>query len=278
MVIVCVVLTLIFGTKDLDNSVVKFVFGYNNICVYWDYPPSAYIAPIFYSFIMSIFLSWHIAFWLRLRSQASNGGISLWLFRLLTGMKVFEVIVLLCFSLTLAVDPEDEEGHDNKVDEKVYIHVFPFIGLQLGLVSMAISSTIHGVQTGYWENMGFGKWTVRGVIVYCVIFALIVGYKIPTSINYMLEGRWFERTEALGRLSHGVDVLFLLFAGVAPMLKTMYLLYYKRNQLSVIVIDLATVSKEATERYRKTNRATNDSLGAQGTELRDTIDIELKAP
>jgi len=58
MVVFAHVFSFLFVPKDtIDHSVLKDMFGYNNICVYWDYSPSReFTAMIYPAFEYSFFL------------------------------------------------------------------------------------------------------------------------------------------------------------------------------------------------------------------------------
>ena len=58
VVIVGILLTRFLSNIKLEESLLVQVFGYNNICVYFDYPPSTYILPLLWAFTLVLLLTY----------------------------------------------------------------------------------------------------------------------------------------------------------------------------------------------------------------------------
>lgn len=227
VVVTGIVLTRFFSGIDLNDTLLVQVFGYNNICVYFDYPPSNYVLPFLWAITLVLLLTYIAAHWLRMRAEVQQGTLSQSLYRTLAGLKGFEAFTLVSFSTIFAVSPE---GHDHTL----FIHTAPFFLLQIGMVSLAMSNTLHGMQSGYWRRLGLPTWFMRGAIVYCMVFALIVAFKIPVATNAMAGSRWWVQTESLGRLAGIVDKGFLICAAIIPMMKASYLVYSRPDAIDVV--------------------------------------------
>jgi len=229
VVLTGIVLTKLFSHVDMQHNLLTEVFGYNNICVYFDSPPSTYILPFLWAVTLVFLLSYLAAHWLQLKSEVQQGTLSPALYRVLTRLKLFEAFSMVIFSTIFAVPPEGW-------DHTLYIHTAPFFVLQLGMVSLALSNTLHGLKGGYWHRLGLPAWFNRGAVVYCVLFVLVVGFKIPAATNAMAGSPWWEQTPAFKLVAQGVDRLFMLLAAVMPMMKSAYLLYAKADKLEVVRI------------------------------------------
>lgn len=229
VVLVGIVLTRAFSGQDLENSLLVQVFGYNNICVYFDYPPSNYILPFLWAITLVLLLSYITAHWLQMRAEVQEGALSLGLYRTLVGLKVFEAFTLVAFSTIFAVSPEGR-------DHTLFIHTAPFFLLQLGMVSLAMSNTLHGIKSGYWRRLELPGWFAEAAVVYCLVFAAIVAFKVPVATNAMAEYRWWTQTESLERLAGIVDKAFLVCAALIPMAKALYLVWWEGDELAVVRI------------------------------------------
>ena len=188
-----------------------------------------------------MFLNYIVVHWLHMRAEVQKGTLSQGLYKTLTSLKVFEAATFICFSTIFAVNP----AHDITL----FIHTVPFFLLQIGLVSMAMSNTLHGIKSGYWQRLSLPPWFARAAIVYCVIFAMVVAFKIPVATNAMVlafmspeelaglgNSIWWEQTPTLKSIAMAVDKIFLVCAVVIPMAKAAYLIYFRSDKIDVVVL------------------------------------------
>eukprot|EP00467_Chlorarachnion_reptans_P024103 CAMPEP_0114499958 /NCGR_PEP_ID=MMETSP0109-20121206/7700_1 /TAXON_ID=29199 /ORGANISM="Chlorarachnion reptans, Strain CCCM449" /LENGTH=326 /DNA_ID=CAMNT_0001677571 /DNA_START=607 /DNA_END=1587 /DNA_ORIENTATION=- len=204
---------------------------------------------------MLLFLAWLFTFWLRMRAEVRRGKLTPRLYRYLTLAKMFEGTTIIIFSIIFAVTPEGW-------DETLWIHTSPFILLQLGLVSMAVSSTVHGVYGGYWERLGLPEWGFKANMVYIALFVCIVTYKIPAQINGMSKQIWWKHTPTRNLISKIVDKIFMLIAAVVPIIKALGMIYLRSDKLDVVVIYCSTVPqiKREITRISEENNDEDDPL------------------
>lgn len=219
-----IVLTRRFSGLDLSDTLLVQVFGYNNICVYFDYPPANYVLPGLWAIALVLLLMYVAGHWLHMRAEVQRGTLSVALYRTLSTLKGFEAVTLVLFSIIFAVSPEGR-------DHTLYIHTAPFFLLQLGMVSLAMSNTLHGIRSGYWRRLEMPEWFIKGAVVYCVVFALIVAFKIPVATNAMANEAFWVQTLFLERLAGWVDKGFLVCAAVIPMMKAAYLVYLRGDDI-----------------------------------------------
>ena len=227
-----VVLTGIFLTRNfsdvnLEETLLVEVFGYNNICVYFDFPPSTYVLPLLWAVTLVALLAYIAAHWLQMRAEVQEGMLTRTVYNVLTSLKSFEAFTLISFSTIFAVHPMGW-------DHTLYIHTAPFFLLQLGLVSLAMSNTLHGIKSTYWQRLGLPSWFSRAAIIYCIVFALVVAFKIPYATNAMAGYPWWQQTDSLKNLAGRVDQAFLVCAAIVPMAKAAYLLFFKSDRLHAV--------------------------------------------
>jgi len=133
VVFVGILLTHAFANIDLNDSILMQVFGYNNICVYFDYPPASYVLPFLWAITLVLMLQYMVAHWLQMSAQVEEGTLNRKLYGILTRLKLFEAFTVVSFSTIFAVSPEGW-------DHTLFIHTVPFFLLQVGLVSQATSN------------------------------------------------------------------------------------------------------------------------------------------
>lgn len=229
VVLTGIALTKIFGHVHLDETVLVEVFGYNNICVYFDHPPSTYVLPLLWAITLVLMLGYMGAHWLQMRAEVMEGTLSPNLYRFLSGSKLFEAFTFMAVSVIFAVSPDGW-------DKTLYIHTAPFFLLQIGLVSLAMSNTLHGIKSGYWRRLDLPPWFETAAKAYCVFFALIVLFKIPAATNAMAGSPWWDQTDTFKSVAELADRLFMLCAAIIPMAKAAYLVWTRGDRLEVIQI------------------------------------------
>ncbi len=238
VVVTGIILTRLFSGQNLETGVLMDVFGYNNICVYFDYAPSTFILPGLWAVTLALLLLYIATHWLQMRAEMRAGSLSVGLYRTLSGFKLFEAIVLALFSTIFAVTPTGW-------NHTLYIHTAPFFLLQIGMVSLAMSNTLHGIKSGYWDRLELPDWFAKAAIVYCVIFAMIVAFKIPVATNAMTGQRFWAQTDTLISIASIVDKAFLVCAAIIPMMKAGYLLRYRSDDIEVVRLSPTIVPHEA---------------------------------
>lgn len=225
VVVTGMILTKLFGGIDMNKTLLFETFGYNNICVYFDFYPSTRVLPFLWAITLVLLLTYIVAQWLQVRAQVGD-TVSIRLYRLLSAFTLFEALTLISFSTIFAVSPL----------ESLWVHTVPFFLLQIGMVSLAVSNTVYGIRSGYWNRLRLPSWFSTGAKVYCVVFLLVVAFKIPVAMNAMAGQRFWEQTETLVQIAGFMDVMFLICAAVVPMLKAAYLLFLRRDDLDVVLL------------------------------------------
>lgn len=228
-----------------DPTLLTTVFGYNNVCVNFDYAPSTYVLPAMWAVTLLFLLTYIFAHWMQMRDDVAQGELSFGMYRTLSGLKFFEACTLIIFSTIFALAPEGP-------DHTLVIHTAPFFLLQIGMVSLAMSNTLHGIKSGYWARLELPSWFATSAKVYCFLFALIVLFKIPVATNAMLaalanpgqvlmgitpDAPLFAYTPTLQNIAAQVDRAFLVFAAAIPMAKAIYMLTTKRDKLEVVYLN-----------------------------------------
>jgi len=241
--------------KDPKNTLLTKVFGFNNVCINFDLAPANYVLPLVWACVLVVILSYcAVATW-RARVQMADGALSprgFWWFR---AAKIFEGFSAIAFALIFAVSPPEEGLEHPKWRERLVIHTVPFFVFQLGMLSLAISTSLHGVYSGYWESLGVSSRLLRhGSAIYCVVFVIITILKMTWGIWCLAAAPWTP-PQGIAAVSKAIDRVWLIFAIVIPVLKTIYFMRnpkIQRVQISLSLVDgasreVAVASKDQEE-------------------------------
>ena len=198
ILLVCVILTQAFADVP-ENTELKRAFGYNNACVYLDYPPAAQIAPTLWILFLipwTIYsLSWMTRCWSRVKP---NGPVSLWVYRVLQASTVFELLCAVHFIQCFANKP-----HDLPYPQGLKMHTYPFTLLIVAMWLMSFKSA-------WWFTNHEGA-TSRGlkirVWLFEVVYLVLTSLKVMTHINFFLDRTPFGLT-----FSRLVDAGFTVMA------------------------------------------------------------------
>lgn len=222
-----IVVTQLFADHDVHHGIIKEVWGYNNICIYFDHPPATFVLPTLWGCTLVLLIFYLVAAWLRMRAEVLAGTLKPHLYRILSGFKLFEAFTLIAFSTSFAVSPEGW-------DETLYAHTIPFYLVQLGMVSLALTSTIHGIRSGYWTRLEIPRWFTDVMVVYCFVFCVVVIFKIPASANSLMGSPWWEQSPGFIQLAHFMDIMFLICAAIVPMWKAAFLLWKRGDRVELV--------------------------------------------
>lgn len=236
-----------FAGVDMDTTLLKRMYGYNNICVYLDFAPASIVLPTLWQVVLLLFGGFLITSDLRHRSEELAGNLSTKMRQTLTKMMVFEAVGMIIFSLSLSVSFEAHSPREER--DLMILHTVPFFFLQMSLCALAISATLHGRASGYWSRCGMSvKWQ-KSTTGYCIGLVCICSYKIvycaycwtqfPVEVNTIHPFNGMPRVEiadlwandlpkSLRTFSWFVDQLFLIFALALPLMKTVWLVFFSK--------------------------------------------------
>ena len=189
MVITGAVLTYTFSRVDFDQNPIMDFWGYNNVCILFDTPPSTYISPIFWFFVAYLIVRFAVEDTKRLMQM---GHISDGLKRVSYGANVFLVAVAAVFSLCLAIPPE----------ENMILHTSPFVAL---MIAFPLIFVMHCLQD---QNRKFI------VIVACTVFMIVSLVKVIFALIALLQFENFGPVPAF--IARPIDLIWLLLAISAP--------------------------------------------------------------
>jgi hypothetical protein len=188
MIVTGAILTRFCSGVDMANTPIMRFWGYNNVCVVFDSPPSTYICPVYWFFIGYLLVRYAVEDTKRLLSLGSSSVTEK---RVGYAVNVALVLVAAFFSLCLAIRPEDD----------MYGHTLPFVAL---LLILPLTSVMH-----CWVRRGRTPLHVGFVTVYMTLSLAKVFFDL-----YGLS----TGTHVPVKLAHPVDIVWTLCAISAPFL------------------------------------------------------------
>ena len=193
---------------DMEDTPLVRLFGYNNICIYWDYTPSRELTAMFYPLVEYPLLAYVVLNWLQVRQSYRQGAAPKWLYRLSSALLPVKLVLLSWFRMIFVVLAfEDTMGH-----------ALGFQGLQLSLVLVALQDVLfmEALQIA-WPH--FGRKLTR-VLHWTYFVALIVvtflKLLIVLTLFYASAPVVDPKTSSGAAFCQILDRLWMLLAAVLP--------------------------------------------------------------
>jgi hypothetical protein len=208
---------------DLSKSVLMETFGFNNMCVYWDYSPSREYTALVYPLFEYCFLAYVVLSFLQIVAQYKSGTVPRWFYLLTCVEFPFVVVFIAWFRMIFIV----------KVTDDAKGHTLGFFGMQIALCLVALQNVIYTTAMGT-AYPGIGRkgtvlicWTCFFCLVPLTIFKMTWASAIfmGTPIAYFdpPEGQFIVQI---------VDRVWMLFAAVWPIIDAEF---QKRIEPRVII-------------------------------------------
>lgn len=211
MIVFCMTLTKFFVDPDLvDHSPLIDMFGYNNICIFFDYAPARVATAMFYPFVEIPLLIYIVLNYLRLRETFYEPPRLIERWEFVLGSVFFPIcfVLALYFRMVFVVEAFDD----------VIGHTLGFQGLQLSLALVSIQNFIYNKAT---NNVPFAPWIS---IVYLASLLLVTAIKmILVWIIFIVR---FTPTPFTSIFGQFLDVAWMLLAAVVPL----GIAFYQRNR------------------------------------------------
>lgn len=232
-----------FSGIDKNDTLLKDIYGYNNICVNFDFSPSTKVLPTFWAYTEMLLLSYLGLQWLAVLGFWQAGQLSSTRYNILTALCLFTAVSTAVFSVIFAVPPTGP-------NRTMWIHTLPFLGLQVGLVVLAYTDTLVN-QWALDNTYPRGKWAycvtltvvvvVKQTFAYNALFGMPSCKQVVPTLNvglggYECQGAWFEQNNAAAQF---FDAAFMLLAAVGPFLHSLYLVTCRRDDLYVVDINVS---------------------------------------
>jgi len=178
MVFTGVILTLNFSGADLSHSPLMSFYGYNNVCIFFDYPPSTYVCPVYWFFVSYLIGRYAVEDTKRLMQLTNVGHSQKALFY---AVNVLLVLSVAFFFVTLSIDPAKD----------VYSHTIPFVFMIATLPSVWLMHYFQREKPSTLLTAGVGVYMALTVTKLVFdIYALSSGHHMPPSIAQAVDVLW----------------------------------------------------------------------------------------
>jgi len=186
----------------LHSQVIYTTYGFNNICVFYDFEPASYVLPVFVSAWTVVNVAYIAVQWLRMEAEVAAGTLDENVLKYIKYIYIFALFCYCFFVTVFTIKP-------SAADITLLMHTAPYLVLQGACFFLAIAKLVHGIKSGYWERLEFPEWFTTAWYVYCAVgLVIVLAHAVPFTI-LCLDGDCFPAT-AVDPLSAGVT-FFLIF-------------------------------------------------------------------
>eukprot|EP00746_Dinoflagellata_sp_MGD_P022888 gnl/MRDRNA2_/MRDRNA2_153579_c0_seq1.p1 gnl/MRDRNA2_/MRDRNA2_153579_c0~~gnl/MRDRNA2_/MRDRNA2_153579_c0_seq1.p1 ORF type:complete len:279 (+),score=2.81 gnl/MRDRNA2_/MRDRNA2_153579_c0_seq1:90-839(+) len=204
MVLLAVCVTTFYMKMDLTVTPLTKTFGYNNICIYWDYSPSREICALFYVFVEVPLVGYSILSMLQRRESYQASLISKAHYYINLATFPIELILILCFRMIFVISAfMDTLGH-----------TAGFYGLQIVLSLVASKNLAYNHAIGRFPFMNYLGLTgsrICGILYVILLIAITIIKIVHTLMIFGGASGLFS-----GSVARFFDILWMMFAAVLP--------------------------------------------------------------
>jgi len=170
-----------FGSDVLNMkgpNLLDWWWGTTNVCIFFDFPPSNYVLPAFYTIFIIIFCMMSLLLWVRQKEAVLAGQISRGWYWFLNYLRISEVLAACYFLTIFAVSPDVHEMATQGTARTLIHHTVPFACFVIAMSTLTLSDFIYDCYTGFASVLGLtaGKrkapWYFYVVATYPIVFAL----------------------------------------------------------------------------------------------------------
>lgn len=206
-------------TYGMHCSVLMATFGFNNICVFWDYSPSreatAMVYPIFeYSLLLYVILDY-----LQIRNDHQNGKVGDGLFNTAAVLLWVKIVLIAWFRMIFVCSVfQPAIPFFGTEMPAVVAHTLGFFGMQIALILIAFENVSYII---YNEKSMLGmtpELTRSAAIAYLVTLATVTVLKISWASSLFIFG-----TPWIGApWPHIFDRVWMLLVALMPVFFSLY--------------------------------------------------------
>lgn len=192
-----------------EETIIKKVFGYNNVCVYFDYPPASYVVPPMWAMFILLWLCYGVTWSMRVGMKRDAGLLSKCASNTMQALTVFECISALYSIMVHVSKPFLEKDHVLGLA----MHMHPFTIFIVALFTNSLKNV--------WYLCALNKISrVQQISSWCflVVFFALSLQKVVTQINAMFEGGllWVPNHESYLLFGSISDKLWTVVVFIVP--------------------------------------------------------------
>jgi hypothetical protein len=214
MVMLAVIVTRTFVEADFTNSSLVKTFGYNNICINWDYSPSREITAMFYPLVEFPLVGYVLLTFLQARQDFWANKIPKSFYTFCCVALPFQLVLLVWFRMIFVVD-----GLVEPIG-----HTVGFLGLQIVLVLVSIQNGVYNYIRGQvfpclrkYPVEKSKRWTAALTLMYVSVMIVVTLAKLIIALTLFAGSPLIDTKSPAGaKVAYGFDVLWMLVAAVMP--------------------------------------------------------------
>lgn len=249
VMVVCAVVfhTALVKGVDMDNTPLVKKYGYNNICIFWDYTPSRELTAMIYPFLFEYpLMAYLFLTYLQILASERSGHLPSWFLHLATVLLVLKVTLFAWFRMIFVVIAWDN----------IIGHTLGFLGLQIGLVLVAVENYIGGI---LWGRSTGKRWkmpfltedqTVVLWTLYIILLVVVTVIRLTLSFFIFADNPLVDNSTASGAaFSASMDRIWMALAAVCPIFIALFL---RRTEPSIFITvsEAPPISSEANEQEK----------------------------
>jgi len=202
------------GYNVRQASHLEMLFGFENICVNWDYEPSRQLTAMVYPLFEYSLLVYLILDFAQTKLSYKRGELTEWFYAF--SKVVFPINVFLCAMFRMIFVCIAYESPSN--------HTAGFLGLQISLVLVAIQNTLYVIDSNVSYDFLGGMTNTRLVAIAYLLGIFAIGsVKVSATIFVVQNGRgapWTLEPAPIGDQVVGqlVDKVWMVFNAVLPLI------------------------------------------------------------
>ena len=155
---------------NMANTPLVRMFGYNNVCINWDYTPSRELTAMIYPFVEYPLIAYAVLDYIQIYRDYLDKELPSWFFKLATGALPIKILLLSWFRMIFVFDSFQNTA----------FHTLPFQGLQVSLVLVAVQNSLYWTTHKsplYVKQLG-QAWTHRLIWAYVACLLAVTAFKI----------------------------------------------------------------------------------------------------
>jgi len=231
-----------------DETVLKQYYGYDNVCVYLDFPPVGYWTPPFFVLSALVMMIAIIAYWYLAWDLYTENKISLTRMRLVKWSSIYEIFCLCWFIICLTTPPTDLPT--------LGIHTYPFILYQWSLFTMQIHANWYGFNYGWPKSIRSNVTWLYVLRTHHFLMFFVTLVKSIHSINGIFNFAFYELQEGNIAFANSIDKAYFCVAILYPLLLRIYLCYFVHKEGDRMETMLVMVNRLKVDSDEKAPAAT----------------------
>jgi hypothetical protein len=202
--------TLVTGVDLTDTPLVR-MFGYNNVCIFWDYTPSRELTAMIYPFVEYPLITYIVLSFVQIHRDYIAGDLPGWFYKYCQITLPVQIVLMAWFRMIFVV----------QAFENVVGHTLGFLGLQVALVLVAMQNAMYW--TAHKDNLYIKRLGPKGTLIaawtYVGAIALNTAIKLTLAISLFAGAPVLDLSTPLGATVAGTaDRAWLLLCAIMPVI------------------------------------------------------------